>query len=431
MNLSNRFHESADSNLIGGLSYGQAWANAEALAESWQSVGLQKGDRVVVMHENHPSHLIRYLACMIAGLTACPVSPVLSDTQTEDILKRLDPALVFRKPIELRDMSPSLPGDIPNNDNFAIIFTSGTEARPKGVKFSLKKALKLAEAYGKASGMTRDTKLHHILPMAHNAGFLNTLLAPMMSGSEIVGCKCFTGLSARDFTPQGNFIVLTPTITQAILRFSRGDLRERFSLMKTVQITAGQLTDSVREKFTELTSIVPHDVYGLTELGGPLAIDGVPIPGVAVRTAEEVYIKSDYEMTGYLEGAKPQKDRQYYPTGDVGMFNGKLTITGRRSDLIVRGDINVSPLVVEEAINQVEGVEESAVVGGKDEMWGESVVAFVVGKGNENNLKHNIRTHCSERLSRSERPDRIIVVPELPKANGKVRKSQLREMTNV
>jgi acyl-CoA synthetase (AMP-forming)/AMP-acid ligase II len=112
-------------------------------------------------------------------------------------------------------------------------------------------------------------------------------------------------------------------------------------------------------------------------------------------------------------------------TGDQGeLRDGKLTITGRLKDLIIRGGFNISPVKIEEAVRKVEGVRDAAVVGLPDEFWGERIVLF--SEGGEG---WDINGHCRDVLPQSHWPDRIEIVDKLPRnAMGKVLKGELKSM---
>lgn len=215
------------------------------------------------------------------------------------------------------------------------------------------------------------------------------------------------------------------------------------------------MTKGLRERFLDTFQVPLQDCYGITELGGPLTVQtsedastedncGVPLPGVKISFlpawqdsdgghggADELWIESPWAMLGYLteDGLEvPTKWNGAFPTGDAGEFHVKLKITGRKKDLIVRGDINVSPLAVENVIGQIEGVAEVSVVGAKDEFWGEVVVACVIPRDQDvHELQKRIHAECMDSLSVNERPDRIVIMHEFPRANGKVQKHILRQ----
>lgn len=117
-------------------------------------------------------------------------------------------------------------------------------------------------------------------------------------------------------------------------------------------------------------------------------------------------------------------------TDDIGSVDadGRVTITGRRSDLILRGGANVSPVEVEHVLLAHPGVAEAAVFGVADERLGERVAAVVVPAGDAPLDVDELRAHCGQRLAAYKIPERIDVVASLPRnAMGKVVKTDLAE----
>jgi len=321
MNLADRFRESKDDPLIGDLTYGEAWASASIMAGGWASVGVYRGDRVAFMCRGGPEYLVAYLACIIGGYVACPVA-------TEEQVDALEPALVFRTPPQIIPADSAVPTSVNHDGVFAIIHTSGTTGTSKAVCFSLDGVLGIAESFGKLSGMDRDTHMHHILMMSHNAGFVNTLFAPMMCGGRIT-VDTFRGINARSFKGKGNFLVLTPRIAKALLRFHKHKERHPFWNYKTIQTTAEPLSEELRHDFLEAFGVRLVDVYGTTELGGPFLVDGKILPELeyTLNGENELCVESPFRMLHYLDGTGCQS------TGDIAkIVDGNIRIIGRKKE---------------------------------------------------------------------------------------------------
>lgn len=147
----------------------------------------------------------------------------------------------------------------------------------------------------------------------------------------------------------------------------------------------------------------------------------------------EVVVKSPYVFEGYYQNPsatqKVLKDGWFY-MGDSGKLDedGFLYITGRYKDVIVYGGDNIYPDQVEEIIDQVPGVVESAVIGVPDEMYGEVPRAYVVKNESAGLKKEDIIAYCKERLSDYKIPE-IVFIDSLPKNRlGKIVKKDLREL---
>jgi malonyl-CoA/methylmalonyl-CoA synthetase len=158
---------------------------------------------------------------------------------------------------------------------------------------------------------------------------------------------------------------------------------------------------------------------------------GYPLPGVALRVADDgiVQIKGPSVTSGYWRNAQKTAEAftadGYFITGDVGRQDpdGRLWLSGRSSDLIISGGLNVYPKEVELVLDELDGVVESAVIGLPHADFGEAVAAVIVGEGDEAATIAAARTQ----LAAFKCPKRVIFVDDLPRnAMGKVLKAELR-----
>ncbi|MEP1030781.1 MAG: class I adenylate-forming enzyme family protein [Alphaproteobacteria bacterium] len=467
--LRTRFVESRNAVLLSvsdgqDFTYGQIYANARALADRWRAEGLAKGDTVAFLLPNCPGYLTSYLACIIGGYVANPIVPELAETSVQFISELAKPKLLLREPPELdADLAAPSDADIrfesEDDKPFLNIFTSGTTGNPKGICHSLGGIIHNAASFARLSGMGTDTRLYHILPMAYMAGFQNTMLCPLLAGGTIVLGPVFSPASAvtfwqRPVSARANFLTLTPTIASALSRLGARNIeasRKAASLLVSVQCTAGQLTHGIRQQFLEVFGIPLQDCYGVTELGGPFTLQsredaaiednvGRPLPELEISilsgTASEgeLWIKTPAIMLGYLdrEGLDPPLlSDGFVATGDIATFeNGKLTITGRLKDMIIKGGINIAPRALENVISDLPEVEDVAVIGVDHEFWGEVIVACVTAKDSNSKsaLKLAIQNHCTKNLASIHRPDMTLIVDVFPRAmNGKIQKHALRD----
>jgi malonyl-CoA/methylmalonyl-CoA synthetase len=120
----------------------------------------------------------------------------------------------------------------------------------------------------------------------------------------------------------------------------------------------------------------------------------------------------------------------FFITGDVATqeADGRITLVGRAKDLIIAGGLNIYPKEIEEAIDALPGVEESAVIGIAHPDMGEGVVAVVVRRAGASLAEAEILVALADQLARFKQPRRVIVVDALPRnAMGKVQKAALRQ----
>ena len=195
---------------------------------------------------------------------------------------------------------------------------------------------------------------------------------------------------------------------------------------------------------TEATTVVSaHRVSGVRKLGSV----GQPIPGVEVKILDdddrelprgdvgEICVRGPGVMLGYYrmpeETAKVVRNGWLH-TGDVGRLDadGYLYIVERKKDLIIRGGFNVYPRDVEEVLYAHPGIAEAAVVGERDPLMGEEVVAFVVLKPGAEAGADAIIAFCRERLAKYKCPRRVRFLDSLPKSPvGKILRKELRALT--
>jgi long-chain acyl-CoA synthetase len=192
---------------------------------------------------------------------------------------------------------------------------------------------------------------------------------------------------------------------------------------------------------TEASPVVSaHRLSGARKLGsvGP-AIPGVTISvqddddrSLPVGEVGEVCVKGPNVMVGYYRN--PEETARtvrggWLHTGDMGRLDedGFLFIVERKKDLIIRGGFNIYPREVEEALYAHPQVAEAAVVGMKDPLMGEDVVAFVVVKDGQRPSAEEIAAFCETRLARFKCPKVIRFVDSLPKSPiGKILRKELR-----
>jgi O-succinylbenzoic acid--CoA ligase len=169
--------------------------------------------------------------------------------------------------------------------------------------------------------------------------------------------------------------------------------------------------------------------YGMTESGGGIVYDGLPLDGVEIRIDRgQILIRGPMLLRCYRHGEDPKDADGWYATGDLGRFeDDRLLVDGRLHELIVTGGENVIPGPIEEVLAGVAGVREVAVVGRPDPEWGEAVTAVLVpaDPGNLPNLE-SLREAVREVFPAYAAPRRLEIVDHLPRTSlGKIRRAQL------
>lgn len=158
--------------------------------------------------------------------------------------------------------------------------------------------------------------------------------------------------------------------------------------------------------------------------------DGKELPPGEVG---EIVVRGARVMSGYWkspEATNATLKNGWIYTGDLGWVDddGYFFLSGRAKDIIIRGGENISPEEVEKAVGSHPAVEEAAVIGIPDPVWGEAIMAVVILKKGQKATEEEIIEHCRQSLASFKKPERIAFVDDLPRnAMGKVMRRSLRE----
>jgi acyl-CoA synthetase (AMP-forming)/AMP-acid ligase II len=183
-----------------------------------------------------------------------------------------------------------------------------------------------------------------------------------------------------------------------------------------------------------ITATTVDDMRSLGTDPALLATVGRPLPGYAVRVVDdELYIRGPGLSAGYWhqpEATATAFQDGWFRSGDIGTVDsrGYVTLTERRTDLIVSGGMNVYPAEVEAVVASVTGVAECAVVGVPHARWGQAVIAVVAPTPGNEIDKAAILSACREHLASYKKPTAILTVPTLPRTvSMKVSRAAVRE----
>jgi o-succinylbenzoate---CoA ligase len=241
-----------------------------------------------------------------------------------------------------------------------VLATSGSTGTPKGVVLSHDAVAAAARATTARLAVTVDDTWLACLPLSH-AGGLGVVTRALLTGTPLVVHDGFD--AARVAAAGATAVSLVGT---ALARVDPGTFR-------VVVLGGGQPPDDLPPNvFT---------TYGLTETGGGVVYDGMPLEGVEVVAADgELLIRSPMQMRCYRDGTSPIDGDGWLHTGDLGHVDadGRVHVRGRRAELIITGGENVWPEAVEAALRSHPDVDDAAVTGEDDAEWGQRIVAIVV-----------------------------------------------------
>jgi long-chain acyl-CoA synthetase len=351
-------------------------------------------------------------------------------------------------------------------DLVVIMYTSGTSAKPKGLAHKLERMLRNAAAFAASQGIDRNSRFYLTLSMAYMGGFYNLLVLPFLCGASVVIDHVFDARSSLHFWEKArknrvNTLWMAPTVLSILLRMDRGRAGEELcrNSIRHAFVGFAPLPMKVKNEFEARYGVRLIENYGLSETlfvtartakndSDSRGYVGEALPGISLRivneegqpaspaTDGEVQTLTPDLMAGYLDtnGRLLEIDSSaWFPTGDVGHLdaNNSLSITGRKKDVIIRGGVNISPAAIEEALVQVAGVSEAAVVSIPHELYGEDIVAVLkLDAGLElDGILDSVIEHARQALAQHQQPARYIAIDDLPRtANGKVQKARLREL---
>jgi long-chain acyl-CoA synthetase len=350
---------------------------------------------------------------------------------------------------------PTTPPEPVNPQAPAVILnTSGTTGTPRGALHS--HAGLLLNARAVAGEMLhldeRDVQLG-ALPLPHSFGMSAVLNASMVAGAAVALMPRFDAAEALRAIDAHGVTVLqaVPTMFSRLVATAT-DTGRPPSLRLTVvsgaplpaDLAAGvhaTLCDRVVERYG-MTEVSPLTMREVPDDGGEPGDVGRPLWGVGVRVANgaghgELEATAASMFLGYAGDRRATaavlRDG-FMRTGDLGRVDadGRVVLTGRLKDLIIRGGYNVPAREVEQVLEAHPAVAEVAVVGLPDADLGEEVAAALVlrpGPHRHTDVPAELRTRCAEQLAAYKRPRRWYLLDELPRtASGKVRKHALRDL---
>ncbi|MFT3856029.1 MAG: malonyl-CoA synthase [Aquabacterium sp.] len=350
-----------------------------------------------------------------------------------------------------------------SSDLAAVLYTSGTTGRSKGAMLSHGNLLSNARTLLQLWDWRQDDCLIHALPIFHIHGLFVACHNALLSGTPMRWISRFdAGAVLRQMTattgPRATVFMGVPTMYGRLLA-SDGLDADAAAGMRLFVSGSAPLLASASEAFTARTGHTILERYGMSETGmlcsnpcraseGPRVPGSVgrPLPGVGLRIVDEqgrhlatgaighVEVQGPNVFQGYL--GMPDKTAEsftpdgWFKTGDVGHMDERcyVFLSGRAKDLIISGGFNVYPAEVEDHIDKLPGVIESAVIGVPHPDFGEGVLAVVVMRPDVALDEDAMIATLKQAMANFKVPKRIFALPDLPRnAMGKVQKNLLRQ----
>jgi malonyl-CoA/methylmalonyl-CoA synthetase len=458
------------------------------IANLLAALELPPQSRVAVQVDKSVEALMLYLAVLRAGHVFLPLNTAYQKTEIAYFIGNAEPALVVCPPRSFGwvsqlafkagtkhvftlgdDRSGTLLaraaqfGDQHRcvhrsaDDLAAILYTSGTTGRSKGAMLTHGNLLSNARVLHGLWGWQDTDVLIHALPIFHVHGLFVASHGALLAGAKMIWFSRFDARATVARLPEATVFMGVPTLYVRLLA-EGGLTRQACAGMRLFISGSAPLLLETFNQFRERTGHTILERYGMSETvmltsnpyhpagarrGGTV---GPALPGVGVRVQGDkgqplpagdigqIEVKGPNVFKGYWRLPEKTADEfttdLWFKTGDVGRLDpdGYLTIVGRSKDLIITGGYNVYPAEVEECINQMPGVAESAVVGVPHPDFGEAVVAVVVRKPGSALEAAGITAGLKGQIANFKVPKHVAVVDELPRNTmGKVQKNLLRE----
>lgn len=458
------------------------------LASALLARGIRHGDRVGVLSRNRLEMVDTYFALGRMGAVVVPINNTLVPREMQDIIQRCAISTVLGEDDLMEHVAGSGATDLHTyespeyrawttshersalpalelTDYFAILHTSATTGKSKGVVVDHRSLSSMATGYLATAGLEPDVVFFNCFQLCHGA-----LVQPLMHlalGATLV--------LQREFNPQtcleelertrATHLFVVPEMLKFLLR-SRRVSRTDFSNLRIVVYGAAPLPRLVLEDAALKLGCDFRQIYGMTEAGGPMATAGPeehrevlradpggdhvvptgrPCWGTVIRVfteageplpngeVGEVCVRTDGVMRGYWENPAATAEvmrNGWLRSGDMGFMDdaGYVFLVGRLKEMIMRSGQQVFPAEVEKALLEHPMVAEAGVVGVPDPDWGETPFAFVVPRPEAPLTIQDLNQFLVTNLASYKRPSRIEIVEELPRGQvGKLLRRVLRE----
>jgi len=478
------------------VTYGELEARSNQGAHLFRSLGLETGDSVAFFIDNHPRYYELLWAAQRSGLRFTCLSSKLSASEVEYIVKDCEAKVLVASPATL-EIAQAVAPAIPNVAKFmvggeageflsfemaragfpetpiadqaagrAMLYSSGTTGRPKGVKRAgaidpaIDAPNPLANLGQALYGWTPDTVYLSPAPLYHAAP-LGWSMAVQAMGGTVVMMERFDAEDALRFIEQYKITSAqwVPTHFVRMLKLPP-EARARYdvSSLKAVFHAAAPCPVPVKEQMIAWWGPIVHEYYAGTEGNGFCIInseewlahkgsvgrglmaqvricdeEGEPLPP---RAEGMVFFEGGGQFEYHGDPAKTAESRNKHgwtTLGDVGWVDeeGYLYLTDRKSFMIISGGVNIYPQELENVLIGHPKVADAAVVGAPDEEMGEKVVAVIqpmdwADAGEE--LRAELMAYARQHLSHVKAPRVIDFMAELPRhATGKLYKRLIRD----
>jgi len=470
------------------LTYAQWYDRIQRVAEALATLGLERGDHLVIVLQNRIEMATLHWACQFLGVIATPlnwrakpdeVEYCVTDSQARAIvyepvsaeavaasptasrLTRIavggaDGTVLFEQLLERAPATPILRGG--SEDISLMLYTSGTTGKPKGVPRRHRAERAAALGHVAQNLYRRGERTLGVMPLYHTMGVRSLLAMVLVDGTFVCVPKFDCAAAFRSIEQERiTCLYLVPTLYHDMLAWREQHGADIASVTK-LGFAGAPMQDGLLKRLKETFRpelFVNH--YGSSEVftfafdqdatrkagsAGRAGINTrIRVVALDARSADDLVapgeegqiiceLQGDEAFDAYWNrpdaDAKSIRDGWYF-TGDTGYLDadGDLFVSGRMDDMIISGGENISPVDIESVLSLHPVVDEVAVAGLRDERWGQRVVAFIKARGEIDADALNEHIKNSG-LPNFKRPREYVFVREIPKSPvGKILRRKL------
>ncbi len=482
--------------------YGRVDTEAEALAAALAHLGVEAGDRIALVLPPRPEFATALFAAAKLGAGVVPLSPRMTAPELQYMLRHSEAVCaVTIEELEGRDylqlfesIMPRLPElqylvtvgeeDLWYDDRifqfedllsagagrdfegamvdpaspFALVYTSGTMGKPKGVELSHRNLLATAAATAERLGLGAEDRVVGLTALFHVFGLVPGLLSTLLTGGAVILHDERDAAAALNAVERHAATVHYGVPATFVTELAQMEVRPRdLSSLRLCVVAGAPVSDELLQRVERGFGVPAVSAYSLTENASVVAVCapdappearrftvGPPLEGTEVRITDEAGVVLPVESVGEIgirgPGVMLGYHRQpgdtavafdsdgFFRTGDLGLVDeaGQVHLVGRRKDVIIRSGFNVYPREVESRIEAHPAVQEVAVVGIPDPLLGEAVCACVVPVEGALVTGREIVEWCRETLAEDKLPDVVRFLETLPRTEtGQIRRAEL------
>ena len=454
--------------------------NINKVANFIKKMGINKGDNVAILVGNRPEILELIFGIVKMGACVVPLSGLLTKEQITVLVNNSDAKLfiVDNEFISLVDEELSqfktidkekllyLGGELDcwekissekkdygfeyncrPEDNFNIIYSSGTTGVPKGIVQTHRARSHWATSNAIEMSFNAECKSLTTTALYSNGTWLMMLPTLFVGGTLHVmngfDPKAFVNLVQKE---RITHTFLVPPQFSAILSLENIQ-KDSFSSLKTILSAGSPLRLDIKENILRRISENLFELYGFSEGFATMLKPydqrkkfgsvGTPVLGFEIKIIDEEGKECSSNIAGEIAGYgagmmkeyygeveltkdliwKDNRGRSFIKSGDIGSLDedGFLTILDRKKDMIISGGLNVFPVDIEEIVGKHPDVIDVTVIGVPHEKWGETCLALIIPKDGVEIDCNEIKNWSNENLAKHQRLDKVEIRDEFPR----------------